>query len=86
LIGISISEHHEAIDESLKGSEALGGSEAEHPKDDVVVVPFPDVWLQGLGLGVRDRFLCETSGVGWVAHGSIVAEFSLPGISATVGV
>jgi hypothetical protein len=60
----SIADHHDAIDEPLRHFNAFGGGEAEHPEDDVVVVPFPDVRLQGLGLGARDRFSREVSGVG----------------------
>src|SRR4051794_18372428 len=48
----SIPELHDAFDKILCHFDALGGCEAEHPEDDVIVVPFPDVGLQVLGFGL----------------------------------
>src|SRR6266545_922267 len=73
----AIPEHHDAFDKVLRRFDALSRRKAEHPEDDVVVIPFPDVWLQVLGLAARDRFLFGTSGVGWVAHASMVAGLAL---------
>jgi len=70
----SIPEHHDAIDKLLRHFDALGGGEAEHPENDVVVVPFPGVWLQGIGLGAEDRLIDGPGRIGRVAHGSMVAR------------
>src|SRR5690349_20370332 len=59
----SIAEHHDAVDEILCHLDTLGRSEAEHPENDVVIVPFPDVWLQSLGLGAWDRFVDRMEGI-----------------------
>jgi len=63
LSGAIIPKHHEAVYESLERGEALGGGEAEHPKDDVIIVPFPGVWFQGTRLGAKKHFVAGPSGI-----------------------
>jgi hypothetical protein len=65
----SIPEHHDAIDKLLRHFDALGGGEAEHPENDVVIVPCPDVRRHRSGLGATDHLVDGPERIGWVAHG-----------------
>ena len=69
----SILEHPHAVHESLSHLEALGGCEAEHPEDDVVVVPFAHRRHRDLGSGLAGVLVSGGKGVRGVAHGSMVA-------------
>jgi hypothetical protein len=75
LSGAIILERHEAVHKALKGGEALRGSQAEHPKDDVIIVPFPGVGLP-IRLGAERGHVGGQGRIGRMAHGFMIARFS----------
>lgn len=68
----SIPEHDNAIGKALSHLDSLGRCEAEHPEDDVIVIPFSQRWIQRLAVSERGILLRGATDIGQTVHGSML--------------